>query len=678
MDSGGSAVNNPHGFVDGIVGGKGVVAVSGWAFDLDDISKSTEIHVYIVDSKGQEEMHALIADAYRRDVNDLFGVGDYHGYIQDISTSLYGSVRVDIYAIDIGGGSNVLIGSEIVDISKVNNPQGYSDGIVGSKGVVTVSGWAFDLDDISKSTEIHVYIIDSKDQEEVHALMADAYRRDVNNLFGVGDYHGYIQDISTSLYGNVRVDVYAINIGGGNNVLIGSDTVTVDCNHLNEEYVANNNGTHSQNCSKCGEVELSDCSYSTLVTEPTCSEVGYTTYSCENCHYSYNANFVDCIKHSFTNYISDNNTQIGVDGTKTAYCDYGCGTTDTVVDKGSALETEKPGKEEPEKPNPEKPEKPSTTYTYRLNDDKTTITITKYTASDENVVIPSSIDGYVVTGIDEKAFQNITTMKTILFPSSLKSIGNYAFAGCTSLTMVTLPESLTELGNYAFQGCVALKSAKLNAGWKNVSEGLFQGCTSLSSVTLPDTIQYIRANAFRGCTSLKTLSLPKSLSIIYANAFLNASIKTVQYTGTNTDWQNVTIGTTGNTSFLNATVVGSNGKTFSANKSKWNASSPAPVKKPTVSKVKSFKAKAAKKKLTLSWKKLSGAAGYQIQISTKKNFKGAKKISISKSKKTYTKKKLKAKKKYYIRVRAYKTYKDANKKTKKVYGKWTTINKKTK
>ena len=329
--------------------------------------------------------------------------------------------------------------------------------------------------------------------------------------------------------------------------------------------------------------------------------------------------------------------------------------------------------------NPDNPDKESsTTYTYKLNDDKTTITITKYTASDENVVIPSSIDGYVVTGIDEKAFQNITTMKTILFPSSLKSIGNYAFAGCTSLTMVTLPESLTELGNYAFQGCVALKSAKLNAGWKNVSEGLFQGCTSLSSVTLPDTIQYIRLNAFSGCTSLKTLSLPKSLSIIYANAFLNASIKTVQYTGTNTDWQNVTIGTTGNTSFLNATVVGSNGKTFSANKSKWNASSPAPVKKPTVSKVKSFKAKAAKKKLTLSWKKLSGAAGYQIQISTKKNFKGAKKISISKSKKTYTKKKLKAKKKYYIRVRAYKTYKDANKKTKKVYGKWTTINKKTK
>ena len=107
-------------------------------------------------------------------------------------------------------------------------------------------------------------------------------------------------------------------------------------------------------------------------------------------------------------------------------------------------------------------------------------------------------------------------------------------------------------------------------------------------------------------------------------------------------------------------MTGSDGKSFSADKSKWNANTPVkkPVKKPSVSKVKSFKAKAGKRKLTLTWKKISGAAGYQIQVSTKKNFKGAKTITVSKSKKSYTKKGLKAKKKYYVRIRAYKTYKD--------------------
>ncbi len=102
------------------------------------------------------------------------------------------------------------------------------------------------------------------------------------------------------------------------------------------------------------------------------------------------------------------------------------------------------------------------------------------------------------------------------------------------------------------------------------------------------------------------------------------------------------------------------------------------TQKPTVSKVKSFKAKAGKKKLTLSWKKLPDAEGYQIQIGTKKNFKGANTIIVSKSKKQYVKKGVKAKKKYYIRIRAYKSYKNASGVIEKVYGPWSKISKKIK
>ncbi len=323
-------------------------------------------------------------------------------------------------------------------------------------------------------------------------------------------------------------------------------------------------------------------------------------------------------------------------------------------------------------PEPEIP----TTYAYKLNADKTTITITKCTSSATDVIIPSSIDGYAVTGIDEKAFQNITSMKTVSFPAGLKNIGQYAFEGCTALTTVVLPDSLINLGEYAFKGCVSLQSAKLNVDRKNVTEGLFSGCSSLSSVILPGTVQYIRPNAFRGCTSLKTLNLPKSISIIFANAFLDSGIKNIIYQGTSADWKTITIAATGNTSFLNAVVTGSDGKTFSADKSRWNTENP--VKKPSVSKVKSFKAKAGRKRLTLSWKKLSGASGYQVQISTKRNFKGAKTKPISKSKRSYTKTGLKAKKMYYARIRAYKTYKDANGKIQKSYGKWSTVRKKTK
>lgn len=102
------------------------------------------------------------------------------------------------------------------------------------------------------------------------------------------------------------------------------------------------------------------------------------------------------------------------------------------------------------------------------------------------------------------------------------------------------------------------------------------------------------------------------------------------------------------------------------------------VKEPSVSKVNNFKAAAKKKALNLSWKKVKGASGYQIQIGTKKNFKGAKTINIKKTKVKYTASKLKSSKKYYVQIRAYVNYKNTSGKTQKAYGKWTVLSKKTK
>ena len=45
----------------------------------------------------------------------------------------------------------------------------------------------------------------------------------------------------------------------------------------------------------------------------------------------------DADNHSFTKYVSDRNATCRKDGTKTAKCDYGCGKTDTVQDRGSKL-----------------------------------------------------------------------------------------------------------------------------------------------------------------------------------------------------------------------------------------------------------------------------------------------------------------------------------------------------
>ena len=80
----------------------------------------------------------------------------------------------------------------------------------------------------------------------------------------------------------------------------------------------------------------------------------------------------------------------------------------------------------------------------------------------------------------------------------------------------------------------------------------------------------------------------------------------------------------------------------------------------------------AKKKITVTWKKVSKAKGYQVQVSTNKKFKKSKIVLTKTTKKiklTITKK-LKSKKKYFVRVRAYTTYKASNGKTNKVYSDW--------
>lgn len=85
-------------------------------------------------------------------------------------------------------------------------------------------------------------------------------------------------------------------------------------------------------------------------------------------------------------------------------------------------------------------------------------------------------------------------------------------------------------------------------------------------------------------------------------------------------------------------------------------------------KVKVASAKAGKKSVKVTWKKVKGIKGYQIQYSTNKKFKKGNKTITVKSKKSTsaTIKKLKSKKKYYVRMRTYKIVNG-----KKVYSAWS-------
>ncbi len=104
------------------------------------------------------------------------------------------------------------------------------------------------------------------------------------------------------------------------------------------------------------------------------------------------------------------------------------------------------------------------------------------------------------------------------------------------------------------------------------------------------------------------------------------------------------------------------------------------AKKAAEAKVKNAKIKnltvksKAKKKISVSWKKVSKVNGYQVQVAKKKDFKGKNiilKKFTKKAKLTVKSSKIKSKKAYFVRVRAYATYKNAKNKATKVYGKFS-------
>ena len=82
--------------------------------------------------------------------------------------------------------------------------------------------------------------------------------------------------------------------------------------------------------------------------------------------------------------------------------------------------------------------------------------------------IPSS-----VTSIVDYAFQNCSSLQSIIIPSSATSIGNWAFMNCSSLQSITIPESVTSIGNLAFSRC-----------------------SSLQSITIPESVTSIGTQAF--------------------------------------------------------------------------------------------------------------------------------------------------------------------------------------
>ena len=96
--------------------------------------------------------------------------------------------------------------------------------------------------------------------------------------------------------------------------------------------------TADAKCSRCGDVVSEKCTVTSRTTA-TCTVDGVTIYTAEYDGKTDTKTVgTPATGHSFTDYESNGDATCQADGTKTAECDYGCGTTDTVADEGSKLD----------------------------------------------------------------------------------------------------------------------------------------------------------------------------------------------------------------------------------------------------------------------------------------------------------------------------------------------------
>ena len=138
-------------------------------------------------------------------------------------------------------------------------------------------------------------------------------------------------------------------------------------------------------------------------------------------------------------------------------------------------------------------------------------------------VVPSSLNGRIVSKIGSNVFKNRNQITKIILPDTINSIGDSAFENCSSLQSVTWSPNLVTIGASAFKGCTNLDEVILPNTVTNIDSYAFEGCTNLESVTLSNSLYAIGVGAFKGCSSLEEIEIPASVQHIDSNAFENCT-----------------------------------------------------------------------------------------------------------------------------------------------------------
>ena len=297
--------------------------------------------------------------------------------------------------------------------------------------------------------------------------------------------------------------------------------------------------------------------------EATCTESGYTLYTCIVCEFSYKKDISQSLGHTVDEWTQTLAPTCGTRGEEIGVCTICGNTAIRSVDKlqehteGEWVIDKEPTTTEAglkcikctvcgEILSFEVLPKYSAGLEFTINSDKKSYSVTGIgECTDTDIVIPAIYNGLPVTRIGAYAFENCTSFTSIEVPNSVTSISHQAFSGCVSLkdvnytgniedwikisfsnysnpmcnganlyckgelvTNLVIPDFVTSIGKFAFVGCISLESITFgeNSQLTSIGDYVFKDCPSLTSIEIPDSLTNIGHSSFIGCISLESIT----------------------------------------------------------------------------------------------------------------------------------------------------------------------------
>ena len=151
-------------------------------------------------------------------------------------------------------------------------------------------------------------------------------------------------------------------------------------------------------------------------------------------------------------------------------------------------------------------------FSYQLNYDERSYTVTGYRGDDLDVRIPEAFLGKPVTILFDKLFAGHKEIQSVSIPDTVTDFGEFLFDGCADLRYLNLPSNLKTLWGYTFVRC-GIEEVILPDGVKAIPPYAFKDCKNLKKVVCGTGMKKIYAWAFGGCDKLSEVVCSSEVDI---------------------------------------------------------------------------------------------------------------------------------------------------------------------